>query len=180
MVSITSTDGRDLAASECVSKYRYARLQMNVKDRDWCGSPRPGTLAIAQGLLVPILFLLAAFVSPSQASNQSGRFEHGFSYSHDEDKTVPWSIHVLKVERARNDLEFQTTLGQGLTLGMGLVSDQARALPAKLGKPLAAINGDFYRTSKNYAGDPEGLQIIDGELVSAPMPTRVCLWIDAA
>jgi len=153
---------------------------MNLKVSEWCGSSRVGILPFAQRWLASVLLLWAAAVTSSQASNQSGRFEHGFSYSHDEVKEVPWSIHVLKIERARNDLEFQTTLGQGNTLGMGLVSEQARALPAKIGKPLAAINGDFYRTSKNYAGDPEGLQIIDGELVSAPLPTRVCLWIDAA
>src|SRR5258708_3253298 len=103
-----------IAALEfCQRTDRCARLQMNLKVSDWCGSSGVGVLAFAQGWLAPVLLLWAAAVISSQASNQSGRFEHGFSYSHDEVKEVPWSIHVLKIERSRNDLEFQTTLGQG-------------------------------------------------------------------
>ena len=116
----------------------------------------------------------------SDATNQPLNHTHGFTYSHDQVKEVPWSIHILKIDRAHAELEFQTTLGQGSTLGMGTVSEQAKALPPKLGKPIAAINGDFFRKNDNYPGDPEGLQIMDGELVSAPLPTRVCFWIDPA
>jgi hypothetical protein len=69
-------------------------------------------------------------------------------------------------------------MGGGNQFGMGLVSDQVKSIPANLGKPLAAINGDFYRSADKYPGDPHGLQITRGEVVSAP-DERSCFWIDA-
>src|SRR5207249_78816 len=46
-------------------------------------------------------------------------------------------------------------------------------------RAIAAINGDFYlRDNPMYAGDPRGLQILDGELISAP--STVCVWFDPA
>src|SRR2546421_11969539 len=88
----------------------------------------------------------------------------GFTYFHDEVRAVPWSIHVVKMERARTDLELHTTMGRGACLGMDIVSEQARAVPARLGKPLAAVNGGLYRKSAYYAGAPDGVQIVDNEL----------------
>lgn len=102
----------------------------------------------------------------------------GITYMHDEIADVPWSIHVVKVSRLRNDFCLQTTMGQSNRLGMALVSDQVKSVPAELGRPLAAVNGDFYKTHSKYPGDPEGLQIVRGELVSGPSSTRSCFWID--
>ena len=34
-------------------------------------------------------------------------------YRHDEVPEKPWSIHILKIERARNDLAFHTTSAAG-------------------------------------------------------------------
>jgi hypothetical protein len=58
------------------------------------------------------------------------------------------------------------------------LSEQVKALPAELGRPVAAINGDYYRDEGAYAGDPKGLQIMRGELVSGPSDWT-CFWIDA-
>jgi hypothetical protein len=41
---------------------------------------------------------------------------------------------------------------------------------------MAAINGDFW-TNDRYDGDPAGLQIIRGELISGPSD-RPCFWVD--
>ena len=129
------------------------------------------------GALVSLL--LACSLSWADSStNLPARHDAGFSYIHDEMREVPWSIHILKVERTRSDFEFQTTLGHGTNFGLSLTSEQAKNLPASLGKPVAAINGDFYHRSGDVTGDPEGLQIVNGELVSGPFSTRVCLWLD--
>jgi hypothetical protein len=40
------------------------------------------------------------------------------------------------------------------------------------------VNGDFFKSHRNYPGDTEGLQIMNGELVSAPDPRKVCFWVD--
>jgi hypothetical protein len=132
-------------------------------------SPRP-LAAMAR-----LSFLFAALLSFSCAATGPG-----IVYEHDEIPDVPWSIHLVKIERGRADLGFETTLGANQQLGMGLVSDQLKSVPSDAGRVLAAINGDFYNfENKDYAGDPKGLQIVRGEVVSAPDEGRTCFWIDA-
>jgi hypothetical protein len=124
------------------------------------------------GVVAASLVLSAGIVSA---------FDHhgpGISYLHKEVKEVPWSIHIVKVDRHRSDLHLACTLGQGATIGMGIVSDQVKSLPPEFGKPVAAINGDFFKNTKTNPGDPEGVQIMRGELVSAPLSTRSCFWVE--
>ena len=102
----------------------------------------------------------------------------GITYVHDTIPTAPWSVHVVKISRSHADLRFETTLGAGRTIGMGLVSDQVKSIPTEVGRAMAAVNGDFYKNGGKYPGDPEGVQIIRGELVSAPNPGRSCFWVD--
>ena len=103
----------------------------------------------------------------------------GVSYQHDNVSNVPWSIHVVKFDRSRRDLELRTTLARETGLGLSTLVEQVRALPREAGSPLAALNGDFYIVdAKNpYLGDPRGLQILDGELVSAPSD-QASFWLD--
>jgi hypothetical protein len=111
------------------------------------------------------------------ARSELGR---GLLYNNDRVRRAPWSINLLKIDRSRRDLELATSLGgKGKVLGLSKLSKQIEALPSEVGQPLAAINGDFYRTENHrYAGDPRGLQIMHGELVSAPNG-QTCFWIDA-
>jgi hypothetical protein len=87
-------------------------------------------------------------------------------------------MHIVKVDRTRTDLVLDTALGNGSLLGMGIVSDQAKLLPPALGQTIAAVNGDFYNYDEAYPGDPQGIQICHGELVSAPCAARACFWVD--
>jgi hypothetical protein len=103
----------------------------------------------------------------------------GITYLHDEIPDAPWSIHVVKVDRTRADLQFETTLGAGSQIGMSLVSDQLKKIAPDLGRAVAAINGDFYKIADKYNGDPKGVQIVHGELVSAPISSHSCFWIAA-
>lgn len=155
-------------------------MDMNLKKAKSPGSKPAGwLLARGQAALLCCLTACAAALPAHATTNQSARSAGGFTYFHDEVRAVPWSIHVVKIERARADMELHTTLGRGSMLGMGCVSEQAAAVPSRIGKPLAAINGGFYRKSMYYPGAPEGLQIVDGELISEPIPNRTCFWIDA-
>ena len=91
---------------------------------------------------------------------------------------VPWSIHIVKIDRSREDLTLHSVVGQYPYLGMSTVSEQLKSLPPDWGRTIAAVNGDFFKSHRNYPGDPEGLQIMNGELVSAPDPKKVCFWLD--
>lgn len=135
------------------------------------------------GVLFPFLrrlrWLAFLAVTPgfpaADTPREPERKGRGVSYWHDEVPNIPRSIHVLKIERSRPDLELHTTLSKG-TIALGTMTEQTKALPPGLGKPIAAINGDFWKSGR-YDGDPEGLQIMRGELISAP-GERSCFWID--
>ncbi|MFO1500803.1 MAG: phosphodiester glycosidase family protein [Verrucomicrobiota bacterium] len=104
--------------------------------------------------------------------------EPGLSYTNQRVARVPWSIHVLKIDRAQTNLMFYSAHAKNRVLGVGLIADQARAVPREIGHAVAGVNGDFYvRDDRSYAGDPRGLQIINGELISAP--DTACVWFDA-
>jgi hypothetical protein len=115
----------------------------------------------------------SGFLSPRLGATQ------GITYLHDKIPEVPLSVHVVKISRARKDLELHTMVGNGNTLAMATVSELIKRLPTTQGKPLAAVNGDLYNIDENYPGDPEGLQVMHGELVSGPSTNHVCFWIDA-
>ncbi len=112
-------------------------------------------------------------------SHELAKADHGFRYYNDVLQDVPLSVHIVKVERGHSEFEFLTTLGQGPVLGMGTVSEQVKFLSAHGSQPLAAINGDFYQRDEAYYGRPRDLQLIDGELISAPAG-HACFWVDPA
>jgi hypothetical protein len=137
--------------------------------------PLPRRSASLCGALMLSIASLSAAPAPDDAAG--GR---AFSYVNDKVAEGPWSVHLIKLDRSNADYELHTTLGNGQVTGMTTLTDQIKALPAELGRPIAAINGDFYFTSpRAYNGDPQGIQILDGELVSAPTE-HAAFWIDAA
>jgi hypothetical protein len=102
----------------------------------------------------------------------------GASYAHIIDKSVPWSIHVTKFDYSRRDLRLTTTLAHNTIFGLATVKEQVEAMPKNAGRPLCAINGDFFLIKKvPYQGDPKGLQIFNGEMVSGPWKDVAC-WLD--
>lgn len=113
---------------------------------------------------------LSAVLNPDAA--------RGLIYFHDTERRVPWSMHVVKLSRARRDLELHSLMGNGASQGMVRVSEQVKRVPPDWGRAVAAVNGDLYNSHPDYAGDPEGLQITHGELVSGPSPDRACFWLD--
>lgn len=106
-------------------------------------------------------------------------FAHGLSYTNLRVREVPWSIHVVRMDRTNLDLEVRSVHARGGVGAIAPLSDQVRSLRTARCEPLAAINGDFYaRDGSVYTGDPRGLQIVDGEVISAPNGGAV-FWVDA-
>src|SRR5436190_20831912 len=103
------------------------------------------------------------------ASGRSGvvsKPARGFTYQNDRIESFPWSIHIGKLDRANKDYELHTVLAKNTIVGLNTLSEQIKELPPEWGRPIAAINGDFYRIEKGpYQGDPKGLQIMQGELL---------------
>ncbi len=125
--------------------------------------------------------LLAVWLTAGSAAAQSDRtypeVGPGLTYVHERIGDVPWAIHILKIDR-QEDFRLISSLAQGTIYGLAGISKHVGAVPSELGTPVAAINGDFYRIASGpYQGDPSGLQIVQGELVSAPIGPS--FWIDA-
>lgn len=87
---------------------------------------------------------------------------------------------VVRVERSRlnQDLTLVTTLASNTVVGLDTLSNQVHALPKELGAPVAAMNADFFMMSGSTTGEPRGLQILRGELVSVPTGPAA-FWQDA-
>jgi hypothetical protein len=130
----------------------------------------------------PVLGLLL-FILRSEASAEADfrpQFTPvvpGIDYAHLQITNVPWSIHVARLDRSHKEYGVVTTLAKGTVQGLGTVVSQLKQLPERDGQPVAAVNGDFFVIKTGpYQGDPEGLQIVDGEYVSAP--ARGSFWVD--
>jgi len=102
----------------------------------------------------------------------------GLAYTNQVLSSGPVSVHVVRVDRSRPTSQLRSVHAGNGAFGLANISDHLRGLPKAVGRPMAAINGDFYQREGAYSGDPRGLQLIDGMLVSAPM--GVCLWFDRA
>jgi hypothetical protein len=89
----------------------------------------------------------------------------------------PISVNVLRIPRNDRTLEIHSLHGDGRAIGLGTVSEQLKLIEGP--KPIAAVNGDFYVREGAFAGDPRGLQIMNGELLSAPVKSS-SFWLDAS
>ena len=140
---------------------------------------KAGAVRASQLVCLGIVLATTTQLKAAPQSDES-RSSRSVAYQNDKVPEGPWSIHLVKIDRHNPDYELHSMLGNGAITGMTTLSDQAKALSADLGRPIAAINGDFYFSSpRAYSGDPQGIQILEGELLSAPTE-HACFWVDAA
>ncbi|MGW7685162.1 phosphodiester glycosidase family protein [Kribbella sp. NPDC054772] len=89
----------------------------------------------------------------------------------------PWVVNVLTIDPRRADGHLRTTYGPDLAK-VEKTSDLVKSSGA-----LAGVNASFFTFTANptYPGDPVGLGISDGKLLSEPLtdPTEANLVIDA-
>jgi hypothetical protein len=89
----------------------------------------------------------------------------------------PIEINVITIPRRASSLEFQSIHSGGKPVGRSPLTEQLKLL--KSGSPIAAINGDFFQLEGPFAGDPRGLQIVNGAIISAPANTA-SFWLDSS
>lgn len=102
----------------------------------------------------------------------------GLGYTNFRIPAVPWSIHVARVRRS-DDFEFHSVHARGRAIGVGRLTEMVGAVQRDIGSPVIGINGDFYQRENAYAGDPRGLQIVEGDLISRPIG-GAAFWIDSS
>lgn len=116
------------------------------------------------------LLLAFALVCIAQADGAAPKYETL------RDEKFPVTIHVVKIPRPDRKWEIKTLHADDKALGLENLSAQLKHLSDT--KSVAAINGDYYTRSGPFAGDPRGLQIVRGEIISAPAE-GASFWIDA-
>ncbi len=136
----------------------------------------PGGWVLLAALLAA---LLTSCVSP-RGPKEFHEIAPGLGYTNQVETRMPWSIHVLRVDRAQSDLELRSAHAHGAALGLSTLGEMVDSVDATNGTPVAAVNGDFFMMQdKAHPGDPRGLQIADGAVLSAPSG-GVCFWLDPA
>ncbi|EEF61907.1 phosphodiester glycosidase family protein [Pedosphaera parvula] len=136
------------------------------------------SIDVGRRFILTSLFVLVSIHARAELTPIFSSLVPGLDYAHITETNHPWSIHVARLERSHKELDLVSTLAQGKIVGLSSVANQVKTFPAGSGKPLVAVNGDFFVIAKGpYQGDPLGLQILNGELVSAP--NGASFWKDA-
>jgi hypothetical protein len=131
-------------------------------------------LASAAAALLSALAVGCGQDAPIAPASVIPEIEPGLAYTNQHLQQGPWSVHVVRVPRRGPGIAVRALHADNRAFGLATISAQVRGIPADAGIALAAVNGDFYQRDRTFAGDPRGLQILDGELLSAPK--GVCLW----
>jgi len=87
----------------------------------------------------------------------------------------PWLIHVARLDR-RGGFAFHSIHAYDRVCGLSPASELAE-IARRWGEPVAVLNGDFFQVEHFGAGDPRGLQIVEGNLLSGPSG-RAVFWVD--
>ena len=91
----------------------------------------------------------------------------------------PWVIQTVIIKRGLSDYELGAALGGQYVVGIEPLDKIAERYTHSGRFPLAGINGDFFILQRDpFQGDPVGLCIIDGELVSSPGTRAVFTLLD--
>lgn len=135
--------------------------------RTWLG--RAGLLAAGWVAASSIAFRCAV-AAPTAADFKES--QPGIAHFSDRIPAGPLAVQIVRIDRTRKEFQFLPMLGFGNRIGLNTLSSQVRLVPRGLGRAVAAINGDFYKTENDpFPGDPRGLFVSRGNVVSAPAGT---------
>ncbi len=82
----------------------------------------------------------------------------------------PWVVQVLEIPRKSPNTAIGVALGGRHVLGLEPLDRLAPGMTAGNRKAIGGVNGDFYILQQGpYQGDPIGLCVADGELLSTPI-----------
>jgi len=133
------------------------------------------------GILASSLFIVLLLFSTARADWRSERpVTMGVTHTFIRREKGPWEINVIQANLKDNSLSLAAVLSDGMVRGNSTLSKMADSISIKSDQVVAGINGDFFRREPDaYAGDPFGLQISRGELISFPYRGRANFLITA-
>jgi hypothetical protein len=88
----------------------------------------------------------------------------------DNEATGPWVINLLRVDLKQVDLRIAHALDEGVGL------ETTSSIAARYGA-IAAVNAGFFTTTGTYRGEPSGVLVVDGKLISEPLEGRAAFGL---
>ena len=132
---------------------------MTIRRRKRLARDFPRALSIS-------LLLVGLLCSESLPARDAPQVGPGLEYVHHRIGDGPWSIHVVKVVRSGARFRVVSTLADGHVYGLASVAEQDKGLDKAQGRPVAAVNGDFFHIRPGpYQGDPTGLHVAQGAML---------------
>lgn len=88
----------------------------------------------------------------------------------DNEASGPWVINLLRVDLKQVDLRVIHALDEGVGL------ETTSSIAARYGA-IAAVNAGFFRTTGAYRGEPAGILVLNGKLISEPIDGRAAFGL---
>ncbi|MGG0240616.1 phosphodiester glycosidase family protein [Bacillus rhizoplanae] len=89
------------------------------------------------------------------------------------------AVNMIEVDPSNPHIKLEVTSPKGKVVALDTVRNQAKQIDREGNRVIAGFNMDFYNTDPNYAGVPNGLQITQGEVITAPVSTQSALAVMA-
>jgi len=88
----------------------------------------------------------------------------------DNEATGPRVINLLRIDLKQAELRIAHALDEGVGL------ETSSSIAARYGA-IAAVNAGFFRTTGTYRGEPSGVLLLDGKLISEPIEGRAAFGL---
>ncbi len=127
---------------------------------------------LLRAILLLLLVCLTAIPAPPEpvAESRVETLAGGAVYREYTLPDGPWVIQVLEIPRKSAAVEIGVEVGGKTILGLEPLDTMALRFASGERKAVAGVNGDFYILQRGpYQGDPIGLCVANGELVSTPI-----------
>ncbi|MDZ5473569.1 phosphodiester glycosidase family protein [Bacillus sp. 31A1R] len=124
---------------------------------------------------VALAYDLTTFTKKNKSEYYIGPGVKHSSYSLENEASIQ-AVNTLEVDPSNPHIKLLVG-SPSKVLSLDTVRNQAKQADYKNHRVIGAFNGDFYKTTSPYAGQPIGLQITNGEIISSPVNTKSVLTI---
>lgn len=86
-------------------------------------------------------------------------------------------VNTLEIDPKNKYIDVEVTSPKNKVVALDTVRNQAKQINKTGHRVIAAFNGDFYNTTTKFGGAPKGLQITNGEIITAPLSSQSVLAV---
>jgi SpoIID/LytB domain protein len=87
------------------------------------------------------------------------------------------AVNMMEVDPSNPVIKLEVTSPKGQVVALDTVRNQAKQIDRDGYRVVGGLNMDFYNTDPSFAGVPNGMQITNGELITAPSRSETVLAV---